>query len=235
MRYKAFALFLLGLFFSNQMYAFVDGICAAAAPNLQCARGLPGSPNWYVAGSIGSQNLQMAIGMQNYASIAAKALVGAPIETVVIPSCLVMTSNCANPWAASLDPVTVGTFLTLTINSTGGTDGKGNLVFPNQSDANYKLVAHPDYCSCGDYNSGANEYCNRIVKAINAGAPYNSIYNPQSPTPPFVPCATGTYPGNTTPSQAGFWVLNLVSPNGTVPPAGNYNATITIDLEQSPD
>jgi hypothetical protein len=225
-----------GLIFSAKMYAFVDSTCPAVAPNMQCVPGLPSNPQWYIANGIGTQNLQYAIGMQNYGSIVSKALRGDPIETIVVPSCFVMTMNCGNPWGASLDSRTQGTYLRMTVSSTGGNDANGNFIFPNQSDPNYTLVAHPDYCGCGDYNASGTEYCNpgRIVKAIYAGQPYDSIYNPQSPTPPFLPCASGTYPPGT-PNSAGFWVLNLTSPNGQIPPAGNYTGTLSVQLEQSPN
>lgn len=226
--------FIFALFFFTHSYAFVDGTCPVmASSGSVCVPALPGT-GWFVANGIGSQNLQYAIGLQNYGRIVSKALVGDPIETIVVPSCFVLTTSCTNPWANSVDPSLDGTQMQVTISSSAGTDGNGDLSFANQSDANYTLVAHPDYCSCGDYNSGGDEYCNsgRVVKSISAGVAYTGSNNPSSPVPPFMPCATGsTAPG--TLNNAGFWILNLVSPSGQVPPAGNYGATITVNAQQT--
>lgn len=221
------SLFLL-LFCINSYAIFTDGTCSAAASaQTQCVAGLPG-PTWFVANGIGTPNLQYAVGFQNYGEVVRKALTGSPIDTIVVPSCFVMTTSCTNPWLNSTNTMLDSTYLSLTISSVPAPVG-GNIVLANQSDSAYTLQAHPDFCSCGYYNGNqGSEYCSAIIKAINAGSPYDSIYNPQSPTPPFVPCASGSNELN-----AGFWVFNLVSPNGEIPPAGNYQTTVNISVEQT--
>lgn len=232
MKKKSISILATALFYSTCSY----GIPCSTLAYQDCQPSI--SPNQSIAVALGQVTSSYTMNYQNYGSIVNKIMSGNPIATIVIPSCVAMTLSANNScgtnvsrWENSGNLVLSGTIdVTITSNPA---PTSGNLVFNNQADPSYTLQASAHYCSCDNSTSPDPNGCQSALQSFTAGIPTAVQYNASNPAPPLTLKPCGTPYGTPQEYNSGFWVLDLISPTGQIPPAGNYITNIILQALQS--